>query len=382
MKILMLIPHYPPLIGGAEVFAKTLADYLAERGEKVHIVTGRITPLLNKKDNENATLHRVSMVSMKDLVNHSYFYLFTGFPLMMWKSIALIKREGIDVVHTVGSIASVMGLILSKLTNKPYISTIQGGYPKYPDRIINIFGLWLIRRAFSNSSLVHCISTFLEKSCRQLGARKTLVIPNGIHLNRLTFLNKKEIKEKLRIGEEKIILTAARLIEIKGIKYLIKAFNKVLEDQNNIRLLIIGDGPEKKKLVNLSDQLHLKDRVSFLGHMPQEQVLSYMCASDIFVGPSLVEGLGNVFIEAMACGTPVIGTTVGGIPDIIEDEVNGLLVPPGDSKAIANAILKILDDEELRIRFSKKGLMVVKEKFAWDNICERIYQEYNQLINQ
>jgi glycosyltransferase involved in cell wall biosynthesis len=383
MKILILIPHYPPIIGGAEVFAKALADYLAGRGEEVHVITGKIhKTLIAEKDNGEVHLHRVSLIPMKDLVNHSHFYLVTGVPLMFLKSINLVREKDVDIIHTVGLIASVIGTILSKITNKPHVSTIQGwGLSKYSNGNANFLARRLVRYAMSNSVVVHCISSYTERSARELGAGKTLLAPNGAYLGRLSNLNRKGLKEKLGIGQEKIILTAGRLIEIKGIKYLIKAFNKVLEDQNNIRLLIIGDGPEKKKLVNLSDQLHLKDRISFLGHMPHEQVLSYMCASDIFVGPSLVEGLGNVFIEAMACGTPVIGTTVGGIPDIIEDKVNGLLVPPGDSNAIADAILKILNDEELRIRFSKKGLMVVKEIFDWDKICEKIYNEYFHLIN-
>ena len=384
MKILILTPHYPPIIGGAEVFAKTLADYLAGRGEEVHVITGKIhKTLIAEKDNGEVHLHRVSLIPMKDLVNHSQFYLVTGIPLMLLKSINLVREKDVDIIHTVGLVASVIGTILSKVTNKPHVSTIQGwGLSKYSNGNANFLARRLIRYAMSNSVVVHCISNYIERSARELGAKKTFVAPNGADLGRLSILNRKGLKEKLGIGREKIILTAGRLIEIKGIGYLIKAFNKVLEEQKNIRLLIIGDGPEKERLANLSDQLHLKDRVSFLGHMPQEQVFSYMCASDIFVGPSLAEGLGNVFIEAMACGTPVIGTRVGGIPDIIENEVNGLLVPPGDSNAIADAILKILNDEEFRIRFSKKGLMVVKEIFDWDKICEKIYKEYSCLINE
>lgn len=380
MRVLILTPHYPPIIGGAEVFAKALADYLAEKGEEVHVVTGRIDrSLIDGKDNGKITFHRVSLISMKDLVKHSYFYLTTGLPLMFLESIKLILADGIDVIHTVGLTASIIGAIISKLTNKTHISTLQGlGFAKYSIGTSNLLKR-VVRFALSNSALVHCISSFIEKSAKESGARKTLIAPNGVYLSRFKNLNKKELKEKLGVGPGKIIITAGRLVTIKGIKYLIEAIPKVLKDGNNIKLLIIGDGPEKQRLINLSIELRLQNKIQFLGGMPQEEVFSYMIASDVFVGPSLVEGLGNVFIEAMACGLPIIGTKVG-IPDIIEDNINGFLIPPGNSEAIAESILKILNDEALAVRLSQNGMAIVKEKFDWNKICEQIHSQYNSLI--
>lgn len=168
MRVLILTPHYPPIIGGAEVFAKALADYLAEKGEEVHVVTGRIDrSLIDGKDNGKITFHRVSLISMKDLVKHSYFYLTTGLPLMFLESIKLILADGIDVIHTVGLTASIIGAIISKLTNKTHISTLQGlGFAKYSIGTSNLLKR-VVRFALSNSALVHCISSFIEKSAKK-----------------------------------------------------------------------------------------------------------------------------------------------------------------------------------------------------------------------
>jgi len=384
MKILLITPHYPPLIGGAEVFSKALANYLAEKGEEVHLVTGRINPtLLDGNDHEGIEFHRASLISLKNLVNNNHLYLPTGLPLMVLKSMALIMKKHIDIIHTVGVYASIMGAFLSKITNRPYVSTIQGWkLSKYAVRNTNFLVHGLVRYAMSHSTMVHCISSYLEKSARKLGARKTLIVPNGVYLNRSSSLDNRKLKEKLGIEEYKVILTAGRLIKTKGIKYLIEALPKVLKRQNNTKLIIIGDGPEKPRLLSLSDELGLKHEVLFLGSIPQDEVFSYMNASDVFVGPSLFEGLGNVFIEAMACGTPIIGTSVGGIRDIIENEVNGLLVPPGNSRAIAEAISRILSNEDLAISLTRNGRKIVEEKFDWDKICEKIYREYPLIIQR
>ncbi|NIM91377.1 MAG: glycosyltransferase [Candidatus Aminicenantes bacterium] len=378
MKILILTPHYPPLIGGAEVFSKALANYLAEKGEEVHVVTGRINrTLLDGSDHQGIEFHRASLISLQNLVNNNHLYLPTGLPLMLLKSMALINRKHIDIIHTVGVYASIMGAFLSKTTNRPYVSTIQGWkLSKYAARNENFLVQGLVRYAISHSTMVHCISSYLEKSARKLGAKKTLIVPNGVYLNRSRNLDNRKLKKKLGIGEYRIILTAGRLIKTKGIEYLIEALPKVLERQNNTKLIIIGDGPEKPRLLSLSDELGLRHEVLFLGSIPQDEVFSYMNASDVFVGPSLFEGLGNVFIEAMACGTPVIGTSVGGIREIIENEVNGLLVPPGDSRAIAKAISRVLSNEDLATSLSRNGRKIVEEKFDWDKICETIYREY------
>jgi len=379
MKILLFTPHYPPIIGGAEVFSEALANYLPRRGVEVHVVTGRIDRLLEKrKDDPRIHFHRVSLVPMKDLINPSNFYLSTGLPLMCMKSISLVKKEQINIIHTVGVLAAMLGAVISGMTARPMVATIQGHkISNYSNGGFNPFHRW-IRYSLSKSSLVHCISESIEESVRGLGAKRTLLVPNGIYLNK-AWTDRTELKKQLGRGEEKIILAAGRLIEIKGVRYLIEAMPRIVEQWRDCRLIIVGDGPEKSKLITLANELGLGEKVDFVGSMPQERLFAFMGVSDVFVGPSLFEGLGNVFIEAMNCGTPVIGTRVGGIPDIIDDGVNGLLVPPRDSDSIAGAVTTILKDGELASRLSRNGLKTVEERFDWNRICERIYEGYEQM---
>jgi len=132
-------------------------------------------------------------------------------------------------------------------------------------------------------------------------------------------------------------------------------------------------------LEELISELKLDNRVRLMGTIPHEQIAGFLNLADVFVLPSLSEGLGIAIIEAMACGIPVIGTNVDGIPDIIKDNDNGVLVPPGDAEALAGAIDKLLQDEELRGKLAVRGLEEVEQRFQWENIYQQVRQVYFDL---
>lgn len=153
----------------------------------------------------------------------------------------------------------------------------------------------------------------------------------------------------------------------------------------DIQLIIIGDGPNREELIRLSDNLQMRSLICFLTKQDRLSLLSYYQNADIFVLPSIIfqnqtEGLGVVLLEAMASGVPVIGSNIGGIPDIIKDNVNGLLVPPGDSRALAMSIIMILQDPDLAERLRKAGLETVKEHFSWNAITEQFIDIYRDLL--
>ena len=175
---------------------------------------------------------------------------------------------------------------------------------------------------------------------------------------------------------ERVVLTNARLVKQKGISDLIDAMHFV----RNARLVIFGRGPLLKKLVERAKKKKIST-LFFTERVSDESLARLYAASDVFVLPSVWEPFGMVLVEAMASGKPVVGTRVGGIPEIIQDEKNGLLAPPHDPRELAHAINRILDDDKLARRLTREGRKTAVNKFNWEN-CVKAYEKfYEQLTD-
>lgn len=379
MKIAIVIIGYYPLIGGAEVFAQTLAEYLVKKGDEVDIVTTRPDRRLSRLETINdVVVHRVTLGRIK------YLSYVAGYFRLLWHLLGLDKVRDYDLIHAVSDgLPSIVATSIKKLRGKPYLITIQGGSitPGYKKNLSGRIAKKLQQWSFRSADAVHVISRKLREQTEQLGAHNPIVIPNGVNASIFRPLNKAALRKKHGfLQDEKIIVGVARLIPRKGIDYLIRATAKVAQHLPNLRLLIIGDGIQRAELEKLILQVELAAKAQILGIVSHDQVPQYFSMADVFVIPSLYEPLGIVTIEAMACGVPVIGTEVDGIPDVIEDGKNGILVPPGDDEQLAEAIMKLLRDEDTRNRFAQEGLETVKQKFLWEIVLMRITDVYSNLI--
>jgi glycosyltransferase involved in cell wall biosynthesis len=214
------------------------------------------------------------------------------------------------------------------------------------------------------------ISSFLMERAIRLGVCKDniRVIPNGVDL---TIIPENAVKIPFQVFNH------SRFSWEKAHEYIIKAWSKVIEKYPQARLLLVNDGPEKEKIVQMVKEQGLENSVVMKGLMPQKDVFKLLAESEVFICPSLAEGLGNVFIEAQAAGAVPIGTRVGGIPDVIQNMDNGILVEPKNSEQIAEAIIKLLDDRELLNRLREKGL-VTSKLFEWDVVMDQIEKIYEE----
>ena len=179
--------------------------------------------------------------------------------------------------------------------------------------------------------------------------------------------------------EDKVVITTSRLVKKNGIGDLIEAMQYLPEQ---VKLLIIGSGPLLKNLQLTTYNLQLKNRVRFLGHIPHEQLPPYLWASDMFVRPSLSEGMGNSFVEAMAAGLPVVATPVGGIPDFLKDEDTGLFCEVGNPRSIAEQIKLLLSDDGLRSRIIRNASEMVRERYEWNGITEQMKTVFKGLVKR
>jgi len=215
-----------------------------------------------------------------------------------------------------------------------------------------------------------------ERILQIKGNAKISVIPNGCQIKQFHPMDKSHCRKTLKIqSDTNMLLTVGNLSAVKGHVYLIRALKEISDIiKKRIDCYIIGDGIMRKELLNLVRDEDLDDIVHFMGDISHDKIPLWMNASDVFVLPSLNEGNPTVLFECLGCGTPFIGTRVGGIPEIIQSDQYGLLCNPGDSSGLAKSISIALNRD-----WDRDSIAIYGRQFDWSNIAGRmmhIYEEF------
>lgn len=214
---------------------------------------------------------------------------------------------------------------------------------------------------------------------QRIPQHKIKVVHNGIHFNH--FRDKHTplgFKEKWHIPQNRIVIgTVARMAPQKGLSVLIKAAKQII-NQYNVHFLIVGDGPLRNELEEKTRSLSIKDYFTFTGMV--EDIAQAYSSMDVFVLPSITEGLPLTILEAMAFSLPVVATSVGGVPEIIEDDVCGFLVPPGNHEELCAKITCLVAHPGLRERFGRRGRQRVHDKFGASKMIQEIKAVYYHLL--
>lgn len=245
----------------------------------------------------------------------------------------------------------------------PYVLTLQDG-----DTFARVFNRFyilpfkpLLTYGFRHTARVQAISRFLAQWAKDMGATQVEVVPNGVDLKKF-----ESVKHRMFDSTKVALITTSRLVEKNGVGDIIEALAYVPE---SVSLRILGVGPLEKMLKEKVENLQLAGRVQFMGFVSQEEIPKYLAEADIFIRPSLSEGQGISFIEAMAVGLPVVATPVGGIPDFLVDGETGLFCEPHNPDSIARAVKRLIEDEVLRTRMITKARAMVGERYDWDLIA-------------
>jgi glycosyltransferase involved in cell wall biosynthesis len=176
------------------------------------------------------------------------------------------------------------------------------------------------------------------------------------------------------------LLCVCRLVKRKGIEFLIEAMHDVAQD--GITLEIVGTGDMEKEVRKLIDTAGLSDKIKLSGYVPRECLSERYHAADIFVLPSLCESFGQVLLEAMSCGLPIIASRTGGIPETIDHHVNGLLVEPASAIALSAAIRTLAADARLRSEMGANNARRARSHYSWDTVADRYEEHYYKAVNQ
>lgn len=284
-----------------------------------------------------------------------------------WQMFGLCRRDRPDLIHVHWPFPhGLMAFPSSKLLGIPMVFTFHGAELLLARKFAFVAKIlqWLVPMARG----VTANSSFTSKLIQHLYPTDVSIIPYGLTIE-------PKLPQQRPPDELPTLLYTGRLIERKGVKYLVQAFAQVLP-QYPARLRIVGDGVLRSDLETLCRSLGISDSVDFLGFVPNEILADEYARCDVFVLPSIVdrkgdtEGLGIVMIEAMAHAKPVIASAVGGVVDVIQSGVTGLLVPEKDADALAAAILSLLQHPDRAAQLGHNGLVDVQTRFGWDHIVK------------
>ena len=300
-----------------------------------------------------------------------------------------LRKNPYHVVHTHNSKAGFVGRLAAAMARVPVIvHTVHGfAFHDQEPRWRQVLFLNLERLASHwCQKMIFISQPLLDWGLKEhiVPREKTVKIYSGIQLEHFHPVDRDEknrIREKWKLRpEEAVIGIVSKLWEGKGHATLIEAVKELTKDIKDVRLVIVGEGYLQDELVKQVDRLGLGDRVLFTGF--QMDVSEIIATFDVAVLPSFFEGMGRVILEAMAMAKPVVASRVGGIPDLVEDGRNGFLVQPGDVKALAAAIKRLLIDKELAGEMGSRGRKMVDEKFNSDIMVRSIEEVYRHLLTR
>ena len=366
---------------GAGAVVNGLSSVLAQKGHEISIFTASV----NSKD------------KFEEYNGIKVYRYGTNFSIASGRfSFGLLKnplKYSTDLVHVhitvpMGDIA---GLRCAKKKNVPFVVTYHGDLQEDMGGFIRkasvyFYNKYILNKVLSYADVIISPSEYYINESRFLGKYrdKIVVIPNGINVKDFDIgYSKEECRKKLSLPlNDEIILFLGKISLHKGPDVLIKAMPKIIKEVPDAKLVLVGSGGMREELEMLSKKLSIEKNVKFAGFVGDtfEKALYYK-AADVFVFPSFMEIFGIVNLEAMCCGIPIVASKVGGIPEVVKDGENGLLVPPRDPEALADAIIYLLENEAVRDRMGKNGRERVKG-YSWGRIAEETEKVYLDLIEE
>lgn len=366
-RILILSTAYLPLIGGSELAIRHITDRL--RGYDFDMVTGRYTssmPVMEQIGRvrvfrAGGRLSRLALLLPKNLMPVA----------MAFTAARLMRSHRYILVHAYQASQAGGAAWLLKLLHPrtPVVLTLQEG--KDLDRqppLVRFFRSLIFRAA----DRITAISTYLADYAHRHSRAPVDLVPNGVDVS--AFAHNTPTSEPT-------IISVSRLVKKNGVENLIRAMPHVLASVPAARLVLVGDGPLRASLAALAADLRVSGTVEFAGTVPHDRLPDAFSRAMVFVRPSLSEGLGSAFLEAMAAGVAVVGPSLGGIKDFLTHEQTGLVCDPYDPADISRQIVRGLTDTALRSRLTANARALVRERYDWDAVARKMDAVYKEVAS-
>lgn len=385
MKIVMSILRFKPAIGGGEEHVHQLSKKLEEKGHRVVIFTSDLKthypkPTYLSKERIKESYDGLSVKHFHAICTSREYPVLQGFTRSLFK-------EDFDIIHAhgYGYFTSDTSSLVSFIRKKPLVLTTHGFFPAskpvnplLQEAYVTFSRLWLLKRV---SKLI-CVSRADAMHYKKLiDSSKVTVISNGIDIECWSQLPKQGKFRAMFESKGPVIVSMGRITHVKGYQYLIQATPRILKDFPNAMIFIAGpDCGYLSYLKMLTHDFGVNKHVVFPGSIVGEKKKELYVDADIVVVPSIDESFGMVALEAMACGKPIVATSVGGLFDLVKHGVNGLLVKPRHPSELAKAILTLLKKPTLAMKMGYQNRKDAK-KYSWSKVVQHVEKAYHEALS-
>ncbi len=386
MKIMMLSWEFPPrIVGGIAPHVYDLSRALARLGVEVVVVTCDFPGASERETLDGVEIHRVDSYGSPSPDFASWTYLM-NMNLKRYAAALLRSGSGIDLLHGHDWLVAEAAIGLKHLFRTPLVATIhsteygrRNGIHTDYQRMIHQTEAWMANEAWCSI----CCSNYMASHVSfALGLPKEniTVIPNGVDPWKFNArFDRDSFRKTFASPKEKIVLFVGRMVHEKGVGVLLEAANTVLRSVD-AKFIFVGEGYLKDTLAKKAFDYGVGSRVYFTGFLDDSTVKRLFRTADVCVVPSLYEPFGIVAIEAMAAGSPVVASDVGGLSEIVQHDITGLKVYPNDVNSLAWGILRILNDRKHAVTLARRAAERAKQVYDWDAIGRRTIEVYDRVL--
>jgi glycosyltransferase involved in cell wall biosynthesis len=378
MRVLVLTDYFlPHACGGIERAVYEVSRRVAAEGHDVTVLTFRRGDAAAEEEMDCLHVLRAPAVDVSDKIGIQLSGSAHVWP-QLWK---MLRGRDFDVVHTHGLFfhVSLAGAAVARLRGKPLVTTAHVGslaeIGGVASHLSAVYEQSVGRFILASSRRVICVSNAVAQHVATLGAssERVNVIPNGVDL---THYSPGDETGEMRAPR---IVFVGRLIGNKGPQHLVEALPAIAKQVPHVECWIVGDGPMRSQLQARVQEMRLEANVTFLGE--RDDVADLLRQCDLFVRPSLSEGMPLAVLEAMASGLPVVVTPVGGTPEVIQDGENGYLVEPGDGAALAAKVNELLTRPEQRSAMAAEARRTAAT-YSWDAVAKQTIDVYASALGK
>ncbi|MHA1595228.1 MAG: glycosyltransferase family 4 protein [Candidatus Baldrarchaeia archaeon] len=381
MKIALCSDWYSK-VGGISSHIRELAKSLSKRGHDVTIITVKKVEEAEDTNHHNVRVIRVSGAVIPGLKILS--------PLSLSDVKDALLGEKFDIIHVHHAFIPI-SLYSVSVASKYGIPSVLTAHSlgvahenHYLWRFLRVF-MYPIRKTLENVNRIITVSEAVRRFMKHLlpDYERFVVIPNAVDIEEFKpNKSKEELRRELCLPiDNPIILFVGRLVVRKGVHVLLDAFRSVVKEIPDARLVIVGKGMLRDYLEYKAKAYGIERNVDLRGYVDRENLVKLYMAADVFVCPSIfAEAFGIVIIEAMAAGKPVIATRVGGIPEIIDDGIDGILVKPHSVRELSDAIIWLLNDKSRLEAMGMNAREKVEERYSWDRVVHRVVEVYEEVM--
>jgi glycogen synthase len=388
MRVLLLSWEYPPrIVGGLGRHVYHLATTLASQGAKVHVVTKDFPGAPDYEESEGVHVHRVVNYP-PDITQEDWVPWTLQFNIaLLEKAVALVNDlDDVNVIHAHDWLVAHAAASLKHAYRIPLVATIhateygrhQGHLPDPMNKLIHQIEWWL---TFESARTICCSQYMMEQitSIFELPPDKVDVIPNGIDFDSFKHDVSVDLyRKKFVPSGGKLVFFVGRLVYEKGVQTVIEAMPLIMNKIPDVTFVVAGSGPHLNQLKSMVSEFDLDDKVRFVGHLDTDALSAFYKCADLTVVPSLYEPFGMVVLESMAMDTPTIVADTGGLSEIVVHEETGLKFDPGNPDSLAEAMLRILQDDELAGRLTSDAMAYMGNQYNWERIARRTMDVYRR----